>query len=33
VEHGGKRLLERLRHRGEDTITMNLKEKGWEGVK
>lgn len=33
VEAGGKRQLERPRHRGEDTIIMDLKEKGWEGVK
>ena len=33
METGGKRLLERPRHRDEDTIKMDLKEIGWEGVK
>jgi hypothetical protein len=28
----GKRLLGRLRHRWEDNIRINLRERGWEGV-
>jgi hypothetical protein len=33
VKPGEQRLLEIPRHRGEDTIMMDLKEIQWEGVK
>jgi hypothetical protein len=32
VEPAGKMLLERPRHRGDNTIRMGLKETGWESV-
>jgi hypothetical protein len=31
-EHEGKRTLGRYRHRWEDNIKMNLRERGWEDV-